>query len=118
MHQCYTIFYTKNIFSSCCYIKESFKNNKTYQIFLGERTVRSPGKRGNVTLIHPMSYKPQNFTNVVLQCLIDKYVINYQNIWSEGVVRPHGAIVMLCQTYPISKRGNTFLVVPANKWEL
>ena len=95
MHQFYTIFYTKNIFSSCWYIEENFKNNEIYQKFFAERAVRLPGKRGNVPLIHPMSYKPQIFTNVVLQSLFDKYVISYQNIWSEGVVRLHGAIVTL-----------------------
>ena len=42
-----------------------------------------------------MIYKPQTFINVVLQCLVDKYVITYQNIWSEGVVRPQGVIVTL-----------------------
>ena len=42
-----------------------------------------------------MRYKPQIFTNVVLQCLVDKYVITNQNIWSEDVVRTPGAIVML-----------------------
>ena len=57
--------------------------------------VRSPDKRDNVPLIHPMSYKPQIFTNVVLQCLVDKDVITYQNIWSEDKVRPHGAILTL-----------------------
>ena len=25
----------------------------------------------------------------VLQCLVDKYQKTYQNIWGEGVVRPH-----------------------------
>ena len=35
--------------SSCCYIKENFE---TYQNFFGKMAVRSPGKRGNVTLIH------------------------------------------------------------------
>ena len=89
MRQFYTSFYTKNIFSSCCYIEENFKNNETYQTFFGERAVRSPGKRGNVPLIQPMSYKPQIFTNVVLQCLVNKYMIAYQNIWSERMVRPH-----------------------------
>ena len=90
-----TIFNTKNIFSSCCYIKENFKNNETYQTFFGERAVRSPGKRVNVTSIHPMSYKPQILTDAALQCLLDRYVITCQNIWGEGVVRPHEAIVTL-----------------------
>ena len=73
-------------------MKKNFKNNET---FFGKRAVRSPGKRGNVILIHLMSNKPLISTNVVLQCLIDKYVITYQNIWSEGVVRRHGAFVKL-----------------------
>ena len=42
-----------------------------------------------MTLIHPMSYKSQFFIDEVLQCLVDKYQITYQNIWVEGVVRPH-----------------------------
>ena len=75
--------------------KENFKNKKTYQKFFGERAVRPPGKRGHVPLIHSMSYKPQIFTNVVLQCLVDRDVITYQNIWSEGKVRPHRAIATL-----------------------
>ena len=95
MRKFYTNFYTKNIFSSCCYIEENFKNNETYQKIFGERAVRSPGRRGNVPLIHLMSYKPQIFTNVVLQCLVDRDVITYQNIWSEGKVRPHRAIATL-----------------------
>ena len=95
MRQSCSIVYTKNIFSSCSYIKENFKNNETYQIFLGERAVRSLGKRVNVALIHPMRYKSQISANAVLQCLIDKYVITYQSIWSEGVVRLHGAIIAL-----------------------
>ena len=41
-----------------------------------------------------MRYKPQILTNVVLQCLVDKYVITNQNIWSEDVRTP-GVIVML-----------------------
>ena len=36
-----------------------------------------------------MSYKPQFFIDEVLQCLVDKYQITYQNILGEGVVRPH-----------------------------
>ena len=61
-------------------MKENFKNNKAYQNFYGERAVRPPGKRGNMTLIHLMHYKPQIFTDEVLQCVFDKYVITYQNI--------------------------------------
>ena len=36
-----------------------------------------------------MSYKPQFFIDEVLQCLVDKYQITYQNIWGEDVFRPH-----------------------------
>ena len=44
------------------------------------------GKRGNVTLIHPMmSYEPQFFIDEVLQCFVDKYQITYQNIWGGEV---------------------------------
>ena len=42
-----------------------------------------------MTLIHPMSYKSQFFIDEVLQCLVDKCQITYQNIWGEGVVRSH-----------------------------
>ena len=45
--------------------------------------------KANVTLIHPMSYKPRFFIDEILQCLVDKYQITYQNIWGGGVVRPH-----------------------------
>ena len=64
-------------------------------MFFGERTVRSPDKRDNLTLIYFMKYKPKIFTNVTLQCSVDKCAITYQNIWSERMVRPHGAIVTL-----------------------
>ena len=42
-----------------------------------------------MTLTHPMSYKPQFFIDEVLQCLVDKYQITYQNIWGERMIRPH-----------------------------
>ena len=42
-----------------------------------------------MTLIHLLRYKPQFFIDEVLQCLVDKYQITYQNILGEGVVRPH-----------------------------
>ena len=93
LDQFYTIFNAKNIFSSCCYTKENFKINETCQNGLRERPVRPPGRWSNLALIHPMSYKPKIFINVVLQCLVDKYVITYQNIWSDGGDRHHGAIV-------------------------
>ena len=35
---------------------------------------------GNVTLIHRMSYELKFFIDEVLQCLVDKYQITYQNI--------------------------------------
>ena len=34
-----------------------------------------------------MSYKPQSFIVEVLQCLVDKYQISYQNIFGESVIR-------------------------------
>ena len=34
-----------------------------------------------------MQYKLQTFTDEFLQCVFDKYVITYQNIWGKGVVR-------------------------------
>ena len=43
--------------------------------FRGKRTVRPPGKWGNVTLIHAMHYKPQIFTDEGLQYVFDKCVI-------------------------------------------
>ena len=42
-----------------------------------------------MTLIHHVSYKPQFFIDEVLQCLVNKYQITYENIWGGGVVRPH-----------------------------
>ena len=36
-----------------------------------------------------MNYKSQIFIGEVLQCLVDKCVITYQNIWSEGMIRSH-----------------------------
>ena len=71
-----------------------------------------------MALIHPMCYKPQISTNVVLQSLIDKYVIAYQNIWGGGVVRL-GAIATLAITNRCAKRTlfparNICLVIPAN----
>ena len=42
-----------------------------------------------MTLIHPITYKYQFLIDEVLQCLVDKYQITYQNIWGEGVVRLH-----------------------------
>ena len=64
-------------------------------MFSGERAVRFPGKRDDVTLTHPMKYKPQIFKSVVVQCSVDKYAITYQNIWSERMVRTHAAVVTL-----------------------
>ena len=45
---------------------------KLTKIYLGERAVRFPGKRGNVTFIHPMSCKLQVFIDEVLQGLVDQ----------------------------------------------
>ena len=42
-----------------------------------------------MTLIHPINYKFQSFINEILQSLVDKYQITYQNIWGEDMVRPH-----------------------------
>ena len=53
------------------------KINEAYQNCYGEREDRSPGNRDNVTLIHPMSYKLKLLTDVVLQCLVEKYVITF-----------------------------------------
>ena len=50
---------------------------------------QTPGKRGNVTLIHLMSDRSKFFIDEVLQCLVHKYQITYQNIWGEGVIRPY-----------------------------
>ena len=36
-----------------------------------------------------MNYKPQILIDEVLQCVVDKYVIHYQNIWGEGMVTHH-----------------------------
>ena len=57
-------------------MKEKFKNNEVCQIFFWETTVRNPGKKGNMALIHPMGYKPQILTDDVLQCVFDKYIIS------------------------------------------
>ena len=52
--------------------------------FLGGKGSQTPRKRSNVTLIHLMSSKPQFFIDEVLQCLVDKYQVTYQNIWWEA----------------------------------
>ena len=70
-------------------MKENFKTNETYQNFLGEEQSDPQANGGNVTLIHPMNYKPQILIDEVLQCAVDKYVIHYQNIWGEGMVTHH-----------------------------
>ena len=56
--------------------------------FLEEKDSHTPGKWGNVTLIPPMSYKPQYFIDNFIQCLIHKYQVAYQNIWGKGMIRP------------------------------
>ena len=59
-------------------ISKMMKLTNIYYQYL--RAARFPGKWGNVALIHSMSFKHQIYTNGVLQCLVDKYVITYQNI--------------------------------------
>ena len=60
---------------------------------LGEKAVRPSDKRGNAIPIQPTSYKSDFFINEILQHLVDKYQITYQNIrgrWGKGnVVRSH-----------------------------
>ena len=58
-----------------------------------------------------------------VKCLVDKHVIAYQNVYSECVVRAHGAPVMLgdywwCAKLTPFPTRNIFLAVSANKWEL
>ena len=43
---------------------------KKLHFFVGRKAIRPPEKPGNVTLIHPMSYKSQFFIDEVLQCLV------------------------------------------------
>ena len=71
------------------YDADNKANQKVMKLTKGERAIRPPGKRGNVTLIHPMSYKPKVFIDEVWQYLVDKYQITYQNIWGKGMVIPH-----------------------------
>ena len=71
--------------------------------FLGEKAVRFSGKWGIVTLIHLMPYKPQIFTDDVLRCVFDKYVITYQNIYGKGMVRPHLVKSRYCETSGLLK---------------
>ena len=54
--------------------------------FFGGKGCQIPGKTAKFDLNSPHELQPQIFTNAVLH-----YVITYQNIWSENVVRPHGA---------------------------
>ena len=68
--------YFNTSFPTC----DSGKNYETYQNFSEKRAIRLPGKRVNVTLIHPMVYKPQFFIEEALQCLVSKYQITYQNV--------------------------------------
>ena len=70
--------------------------------------VRSPGKRGNVTLIHPMSRKSQILKDEVLQRSADKYVITYQNIWGEGVVKLHLVKSSYCKMLVLLKSTSSF----------
>ena len=43
----------------------------------------------NVTSTHPMSCNPKFSVVEILQCLVDKYQITYQNVWCEGVIRSY-----------------------------
>ena len=79
-------------------MKENFKIIEVYQKIFEERAVRPPGKRGNVTLIHPIRYKPQIFTNEVSQWVFDKFVITCQNIWRKGAIRPQLVESGYCKT--------------------
>ena len=47
------------------YDADNKANQKVMKLTKGERAIRPPGKRGNVTLIHPMSYKPKVFIDEV-----------------------------------------------------
>ena len=69
-------------------MKKIQKIMKLTKILLGKGS-QTPKKRYNATLIHPMSCKPQFSIDDVVHCLADKYKTTYQNIWGEGVVRPH-----------------------------
>ena len=88
----------------------NFKNNEANQHFFEERTAGFLGKRGNANLIHPMSYKRQVLTYAVLQCLVDKYGITYQNNLGEDMVRPHLVELSYCKFWDQKKR---FLTVAA-----
>ena len=60
--------------------KRISKITKLSKIFRAKGQSDSQENGGNRTLIHLMRYKPQIFTDEVLQCIFDKYVITYQNI--------------------------------------
>ena len=59
-----------------------------------------------MTLIYPMSYKPQVFIDEVLQYLADKYQIIYQNISREGMVGPHLVELDYYKTFEQLKRAS------------
>ena len=69
-----------------------------------EKAVRSPRNQGNVTLIHPMSYKFQIPIDEVSQSLVDKYVITNQNVCSEGMVRPRLVKLSYCKFLGATER--------------
>ena len=60
--------------------KRISKITKLTKIFRGKGQSGSQENGGNVTLIHLMRRKPKMFTDEVLQCVFDKYVIACQNI--------------------------------------
>ena len=72
-------FLHKNIFPSCCYIRENSKNNEAYQKFL----------RDNVTLIHHMNYKYETFIDEILQCLVNDKLPKYLEFHSPYIFRKH-----------------------------
>ena len=60
--------------------KRISKITKLTKIFSVKGQSGSQQNGGNVTLIHLMRRKPKMFTDEVLQCVFDKYVIACQNI--------------------------------------
>ena len=60
--------------------KRISKITKLTKIFRGIGQSGSQENGGNVTLIHLMRRKPKMFTDEVLQCVFDKYVIACQII--------------------------------------
>ena len=60
--------------------KRISKITKLTKIFSVKGQSGSQQNGGNVTLIHLMRRKPKMFTDEVLQCVFDKYVMACQNI--------------------------------------